>query len=183
MKSEPSLSAEGSQRRRLFTGWVTRARQAEMAPTPPSARLPQALPEALFCAACNGCGDCSDACPYGLLTVQQGKAVLNVEFTECDHCLKCTSACQTGALRAGMPSDTTLRPQISASCLGLRDGCRMCVISCPQRALSFNQTANAEAQWQCDDRQCNGCGLCKLSCCHGHIVLVPTGEKPLPPRL
>ncbi|MFI8417738.1 4Fe-4S dicluster domain-containing protein [Serratia sp. NPDC078593] len=187
MENEQSLSAEGRQRRRLFTHWVARVKQplnTEGKDVPPIvARPPQALPEPLFSAACNGCGDCLNVCPYGLLTLENDKATLNVEFTECDHCTQCTSACRTGALRTHMPCDTTLRPQISASCLGRQDSCRICIISCPQQALSLGQTAQGDRQLQCNELQCNGCGLCKLSCFHGHISLAATGERALPARL
>ncbi|WP_431222954.1 ferredoxin-type protein NapF [Serratia sp. L9] len=188
MKNDQQLTSQGSSRRRLLTGWRERGndtpgQQAPVLPLSAVARPPQALPEALFSALCDGCGNCVGSCPYGLLSLEQGKAALSIDFTECDSCLKCTAACQTGALRDRMPCDTLLRPQISPSCLGRQNSCRMCTINCPQQALAFHLTDSGVRQLHCDDELCNGCGLCKLSCFHGHIALLPSGEKSLPERL
>lgn len=183
MKNDRQLTSQGTSRRRLLTGWMERH---QCQPEPPSLTLPavacppQAVPEPLFSALCDGCGACVSRCPYGLLHLEQGKVVLNIDFTECDACRKCTAACQTGALREQMPCDTLLRPQISLSCLGRQDSCRMCMINCPQQALVFGVSATGDRQLQCDSERCNGCGLCKLSCFHGHISLSPLGEKSLP---
>ncbi|KEY58213.1 ferredoxin-type protein NapF [Serratia sp. DD3] len=183
--SSQPLSRQGASRRRLLTGWLQRSQAlsepvAAVLPLPRVARPPQSLPEILFNATCNGCGECVNRCPYGLLSVEQDQVVLNIDFTECDFCLKCTAACQTGALRNIMPCDTLLRPQISQSCLGRQDSCQMCVINCPQQALAFQLDDRGVRQLQYDDACCNGCGMCKLSCFHGHIMLIPTGEKCLP---
>lgn len=181
MKNDRQLTPQGTSRRRLLTGWMDRAqRQPESLTLPVVARPPQAVPEPLFSALCDGCAACVDHCPYGLLNINQGKAALSIDFTECDVCRKCTSACQTGALREQMPCDTLLRPQISLSCLGRQDSCRMCTINCPQQALAFSVSTTGDRQLHCDSERCNGCGLCKLSCFHGHISLSPLGEKSLP---
>ncbi|MFC0229193.1 4Fe-4S dicluster domain-containing protein [Serratia aquatilis] len=182
MKNSPQLTSQGNSRRRLLTGWLERTKPSleTSSPLPAMARPPQALPEMLFTALCDGCGHCVNECPYGLLSLDQGKALLSIDFTACDVCCKCTTACQTGALREGMPCDTLLRPQISHSCLGRQESCQMCVINCPQQALEFQLSEGGIRQLQRDDTRCNGCGLCKLSCFHGHIVLVASGEKLLP---
>ncbi|WP_024911905.1 ferredoxin-type protein NapF [Chania multitudinisentens] len=188
MKNNQQLTPQGTSRRRLLTGWRDRSKQlpaqeALSLGLPVVARPPQALPDPLFSALCNGCGACVSRCPYGLLSITQDKAALSIDFTECDICLKCTTACQTGALRDQMPCDTLLRPQISLSCLGRQDSCRMCMINCPQQALVFSVSVEGGRQLQCDNELCNGCGLCKLSCFHGHILLAPLGEKSLPARI
>lgn len=185
MKSTRQLTLQGRSRRNWLTGWLERSKsipEKEISAIVSSkvARPPQALPEELFNVLCNGCGDCVRCCPYGLLTIEHDNVVLNIDFTECDACMKCTSACQTGALREQMPSDTLLRPHVSSSCLGRQDSCHMCIINCPQQALTFHLSDSGIRQLQCDDALCTGCGLCKLSCFHGHIALVASGEKILP---
>lgn len=45
---------------------------------------------------CVGCGDCARACPFGAVTVQNGKA--HVDASQCRGCRVCTRACPTGAI-------------------------------------------------------------------------------------
>lgn len=132
------------------------------------ARPPQAVAEPFFLQACDGCGACRDACPVGVIALDNGKAQMNIEFAECDFCGKCTASCPSGALELTQPMDTGLRPEISAQCLGrLDDLCRMCEIACPLTAIFFNQ----QNQPTVDNTRCNGCGKCKLVCYHGDINL------------
>lgn len=132
------------------------------------ARPPQAVAEPLFLQACDGCGACRDACPMGIIVLDNGKAQMNIEFAECDFCGKCTENCHSGALSLTQLMDTGLRPVISGQCLGrLDDLCRMCEIACPRTAIFFNQ----QNQPTVDNMQCNGCGKCKLVCYHGDINL------------
>ena len=132
------------------------------------ARPPQAVAEPLFMQACDGCGACRDACPMGIIAVDQGKATLQIEYAECAFCGACTQACQSGALEASVVMDSGLRPVISQQCLGRLDNlCRMCEIACPRTAIFFNQ----HNQPAINNDNCNGCGKCKLVCYHGDITL------------
>lgn len=45
---------------------------------------------------CIGCGQCVSACPFGALSLVDGKAVL--DQTRCRSCRDCISACPTGAI-------------------------------------------------------------------------------------
>jgi uncharacterized Fe-S center protein len=45
---------------------------------------------------CVACGDCSDACNYGALTLEDGKPVINEEL--CERCMRCARACTHEAL-------------------------------------------------------------------------------------
>lgn len=133
-----------------------------------AARPPQAIAEPLFLKACNGCGECRDACPMGIITLEKAKAEINIEYAECDFCGACTHACTRGALSAESVMDTGLMPIISGQCLGRLDNlCRMCEIVCPRTAIFFNQ----HNQPTVDHEKCNGCGKCKLVCYHGDISL------------
>lgn len=135
-------------------------------------RPPQAVAEALFMHLCSGCGDCVTACPYGIISLQNNRPVLNIDFSACDtgSCLKCTEACATGALNFDIVADTSFNPIISSSCFGRRDAsCRMCSYSCPSEALTFDPLN----QPIIDETNCDGCGQCKTACYHGYISLEP----------
>jgi Fe-S-cluster-containing hydrogenase component 2 len=56
---------------------------------------------------CMGCGICVSACPVGAISMEQGKAAINME--KCIRCGKCHDACPTGAIRLGrdIPDSTT----------------------------------------------------------------------------
>ena len=51
----------------------------------------------LDAAACNGCGDCARACPFGALRVDADTAIL--AWDRCMGCGLCEDRCPTGALR------------------------------------------------------------------------------------
>ncbi|MBW7982379.1 4Fe-4S dicluster domain-containing protein [Enterobacillus tribolii] len=134
-------------------------------------RPPQAVAESLFLHLCTGCGECAQACPYGLIEIAGGAARLQIDFSACDtsRCLACTAACQQGALNSHISPDTALRPSIATGCLGRRDDeCRLCVYACAKQVLSFN--AGGEVLF--DESRCDGCGECKTACYHGYISLV-----------
>ncbi|MDP3880426.1 MAG: 4Fe-4S dicluster domain-containing protein [Dehalococcoidales bacterium] len=47
---------------------------------------------------CNGCGDCVQLCPSGIVTLVNGKAVI-VKPEDCDYCAECEALCTSGAIR------------------------------------------------------------------------------------
>ncbi|TDQ56656.1 ferredoxin-type protein NapF [Mesocricetibacter intestinalis] len=121
------------------------------------ARPPFACAEHLFMAACNGCGECSAVCPYGLIFIRDGKAVLEPDFSPCDHCGKCAQVCRERALHPAFSADTQLRPRFGPDCLQRRgQHCDACLQSCPQQAIS--------PQLEVNNNSCNGCGECKFHC-------------------
>ena len=170
------MSSRTVSRRGLFRGLLSPGKPViEQVPqssadvlTRSVARPPQAIAEPVFLQQCDGCGHCAQACPVGIVSVQDGKASLAIDYAECDFCGACTQACKSGALDECIPMDIGLRPVILSQCLGrLDDMCRMCEIACPRTAIFFNQ----QNQPAVDDKRCNGCGKCKLVCYHGDIAL------------
>lgn len=145
-------------RRGLFRGLFG---GAEKSYTEVSVRLntrpPFAADESLFLHFCDGCGKCAAVCPYGLIQIQGGKAVLEIDFSACDFCGLCAEACPTNALNKAFDADTNLRPKFNGNCLQRKkQSCDTCQQACPQQAIS--------ATLEVDDEKCNGCGECKIAC-------------------
>ena len=118
-------------------------------------------------AACNGCGECVDACPYNLIRLSGQKAVLELDYAACDLCGKCAESCATHALHPAFKKDTEFRPHFLENCLLKQNqDCTLCQDSCPQQAISADLQLNHDL--------CNGCGECKLSCFVSAIQLTLT---------
>jgi NAD-dependent dihydropyrimidine dehydrogenase PreA subunit len=47
---------------------------------------------------CNGCGDCIELCPGGVVTLVNDKVVI-IRPDECDYCTDCELYCPSGAIR------------------------------------------------------------------------------------
>jgi ferredoxin len=58
--------------------------------------------------ACNGCGDCLDACPNEAIQVISGKAFLDQD--KCGDCAACLDACPTHAIQEEAPLVSIARP-------------------------------------------------------------------------
>ncbi|PLR54067.1 ferredoxin-type protein NapF [Chimaeribacter arupi] len=165
--------------RRISRRGLLRSLRNAARPTQPATasrvavRPPQAVPETVFLARCNGCGACAAACPVGIICLIQGKAELVVDTAACDGCLGCTQHCRAGALSADVRMAINLRPVITAGCLSpLAVICRVCANACSVSAIFFNQ----EKVPSIIAAQCWGCGACKLACYHGHIELIPVAR-------
>lgn len=46
---------------------------------------------------CEGCGECADSCPAGILGMEDGKAAVVGEPDECMGCETCVTVCPSGA--------------------------------------------------------------------------------------
>jgi electron transfer flavoprotein alpha subunit len=47
---------------------------------------------------CTGCGNCVDACPFGVLEIKNGKAVIK-NIANCRMCGRCMQACPNNAIK------------------------------------------------------------------------------------
>lgn len=132
-------------------------------------RPPWALPEAQFVEKCTGCGDCTTACPYDLISEGRGKYP-QIDFTHygCDFCGDCVTACKPEALKRDEAGDTQpwqLKATILPSCLSLNAVvCRACGEACEVRAISFKLETGGIARPRLDSESCTGCGECFAVC-------------------
>ncbi|MCL6636298.1 MAG: 4Fe-4S binding protein [Peptococcaceae bacterium] len=47
---------------------------------------------------CQGCGECCDNCPAGILSLVDGKAQVTGDMSECLGCETCVSSCEHDAV-------------------------------------------------------------------------------------
>lgn len=130
-------------------------------------RPPSALAEQAFRQVCTACGECSKACPTGIIGAGQG-GYPEVDFTrgECTFCRACIDVCPTGALQRGEGQlGWSLRAVIGDACLARRGvECRVCGDLCLPGAIRFLPRRGGVAFSVVDAAQCTGCGACFAPC-------------------
>lgn len=142
-------------------------------------RPPYALDELDFLLACNRCGACTGACPYGVvfpLPLSRGARVagtpaLDLLHKGCRLCedWPCVAACETGALKrpstedgevAPLPEIATARVD-SGKCLPyLGPECGACQNTCPVSGAMVWESGKPRI----DSVRCLGCALCREAC-------------------
>lgn len=132
-------------------------------------RPPWALTESDFLSACTGCGDCTRACPTGIIVEVDKRPQLDFAKGECTFCADCVHACQHGALQRP-EGDIEGRPwhivaDISGQCLAHANiVCRSCGDACVSSAIRFQPRMGAAALPEVDAEKCTGCGACVAAC-------------------
>lgn len=135
-------------------------------------RPPGAASNAQLVAACDRCGRCVQACPYGIVTpvplaesiIGYGTPTLSFTHGCCDFCMKCVDACPTGALAYGGANERDLGVAmvVKDACVAWDwAGCTVCKDECP-----------VEGAIELDDHDrpivhpdyCDGCGKCEQVC-------------------
>ena len=161
---------------------LDRQGQEDLHEPPPAARPPGALADAeAFDAACTRCGDCIEACPYGVLYASDESSgpLLDPNHVACHLCpdFPCIAACSDGALLplaegyvprfgqaelqpgrcANLPFNYGFRPRDR---LGRPRVCRSCRDACPvEGVVRFGRGPEPEFS-----DQCTGCGQCVEAC-------------------
>lgn len=62
------------------------------------------MPKVEFTEACDGCGECVDACPKHIITVEEGKPIIT-DIIRCTMCRLCEQTCGVGAIKLGEIDD------------------------------------------------------------------------------
>ncbi len=155
------------------------ARHARALHSPAERRPPGAVPEPQFLSLCDGCGECSRACPHGaILTYPAGTGarahtpVMRPERRPCHLCdgYPCIAACPTGALKVAEATEAGTDPAWSLGAVTLDSErcfaysgpeCGACIGWCPRGLEAIRLVA-----WrpELDSEACVGCGLCIKAC-------------------
>ena len=149
-------------------GFGAVSRQADAA----FVRPPGAESNAQLVAACDRCGRCLQACPYGIVTpvplaenlVAYGTPTLAFDHGCCDFCMQCVDACPTGALAYGGPRERDLGVAVVVkdACVAWDwAGCTGCKDECPvEGAITLDDHDRPVVH----PEYCDGCGKCEQVC-------------------
>ena len=133
-----------------------------------------AIDEPRFLDTCTQCGDCTTACPEGIiLTGDGGYPVVSFRKNSCTFCGSCVEVCETGALVAG--TEWAWRPEAKPTCLSLTGVfCRSCQDHCDEAAIRFRLRPGGRSEPEFDEDLCTGCGACIAPCPVNAIELMQT---------
>jgi Na+-translocating ferredoxin:NAD+ oxidoreductase RNF subunit RnfB len=114
---------------------------------------------------CLGCGDCTQVCSDGGVTVKDKLA--SVDADKCTSCGACINACPKKIIER-IPASAKVYVACSAQCKG-KDvmnackvgciSCSLCAKKCPQGAITMVNNLPV-----IDYKKCNGCKTCVVAC-------------------
>ncbi len=104
-----------------------------------------------------GCRDCVDACPLGLITVEEagGRPFVKIDIDACPCCRRCVPGCPYDAIRV----EKAFYGRIFIDVEKCPEGCRDCVDACPVQAIDFKNS-----KVSLTEEFCVYCGACRQAC-------------------
>lgn len=120
---------------------------------------------------CIGFGDCFNACPFGAITMQDGKPIVCED--KCVGCGKCVKTCPKGVIKLIKKGTTPLvncsnrkkGAPVVKNCASSCIACGMCERACESGAIKVVDNLAT-----IDYSLCINCGKCKESCKRGVII-------------
>ena len=146
----------------------------------PALHPPWAMAAGRFTAACDGCGDCVEACSQLILRLS-ARGLPRVDFTrgECTFCEDCVASCPTGALRKdGNRRPWQLAARIADRCLAMNGtSCMRCIESCALDAIVSRPALRGRLKLSVTEAACSGCGACFAACPVKAISIQPANPR------
>lgn len=123
---------------------------------------------------CIGYGDCTEACPYGAISLNKNHVAV-VDPAICIGCGLCTTICPRHLISLQVKSDvdevsfvlchnTLMGKQAKDACANTCIGCRRCVKVCPKKCITVENNVA-----KIDIAECVGCKVCMSVCPEGAI--------------
>ena len=170
--------------------WAQKTGQARSKDAP--LRPPGAIEEDEFTGLCMRCGNCTRACPSGIIHPDTGQAgilgllapIVRYEREYCsEKCHACTMACPSGAIQSLNLEDKNRyvigKASVDTSlCLWGYSDCNTCIRACPYEAVSVQWNEEAYESFPgVDPLKCNGCGACEAVCPTGDLKAIKVRKK------
>lgn len=164
--------------------WGRRSGLARAATEDAPLRPPGAVPEEQFAGVCIRCGNCTAACPSGIIHPDvageggfSGLLAPKVRYEEkekycLENCNLCTQVCPSGALQRldlqtknrYIIGEALVDTNICLLTLGKKE-CDVCMVACPFKAISIRWDDDLYVSYpDIDTSKCNGCGACEVAC-------------------
>jgi ferredoxin-type protein NapG len=159
--------------------WAAGAKRLSATPSP-GLRPPGAIDEVDFAGLCIRCGNCTQACPAGIIRPDLGShgvarlltPYVSFQQDYChEDCTRCSEVCPSGAIRRFTLSDKTdIRmglAQVDMEICLLRENreCAACRNHCPFDAVSYVWSdIDYMLTPEVDPSKCPGCGACEVAC-------------------
>lgn len=125
---------------------------------------------------CIGLGDCSEACPFGAITMGED-GLPSVDREKCVGCGKCASVCPKHLFHI-IPADTKgsiarcscksdNKVQIRKDCTAGCFKCGMCAKKCPEQCIDLSSGLPV-----IDYTKCTACGECVKACVDKVLIII-----------
>ncbi|MGB0670774.1 MAG: ferredoxin-type protein NapF [Rhodospirillales bacterium] len=146
---------------------------------------------------CDGCGDCVDACPQAIISLDsQNHPALHFRDNGCTFCGDCIDTCPTNVLGTLAPKTEAReaeareadarrpatafphRVEVTGDCLSLNAvSCRLCEDACDEAAIRFRLMTGGRAFPLISAERCTGCGNCIATCPVRSFKRVPADHR------